>query len=60
MIGTTTLCWNCSTVYPVTANQCPACGMANANTDNELAAKQAQSRWTNDATDTVIIEAPKC
>lgn len=35
-----TLCWNCSTPYPLTAVTCPACGMANANINYALAVSQ--------------------
>ena len=28
-----TLCWDCSSVYPMSMDKCPSCGAINANTD---------------------------
>lgn len=33
----TTLCWNCNTVYAMTAEQCPGCCATNANNDHASA-----------------------
>jgi len=33
MNNETTLCWNCGTVYAMTADQCPGCCATNGNVD---------------------------
>lgn len=35
-----TLCWRCSTSYPLTVAACPACDAANANINYALAVAQ--------------------
>lgn len=36
----TTLCWQCSKSYPITAESCPHCGAANGNADLSKAQEQ--------------------
>jgi len=40
----TTLCWNCNTVYAMTANQCPGCCATNANKNMESAQVEMQDK----------------
>ncbi len=43
-LAPTTLCWNCNTVYPMEAHQCPGCCATNANKDLASAQEEMQDK----------------
>lgn len=43
----TTLCWNCNTVYAMSAEQCPGCGATNANKDFDVAQREMAMKTAN-------------